>query len=112
MTRKKKYIFTNKSHSDRAIMSTILGVISTLSLISVIYLTYVQKGEAPVNYGLTGLLIVIFSITGLLLGIVTVMEHDRYKLFPSVGILLNTVALLGIGLVVYAGMCLYKGMVV
>lgn len=106
MARKTNYIFTNKRHSNRAIMSTILGVISTVSLIMVVYLAYVKKGETPVNYGLTGLLVAIFSMTGLLLGIVTVRERDRYKLFPGIGILLNTVALFGIGLVVYAGMYL------
>ena len=38
--RKKNYIFTNKKHSDKAIMSTILGVISLVSLGIVTYLSY------------------------------------------------------------------------
>lgn len=106
MGRKQNYIFTNKRHSNRAVMSTILGVISALSLVAVIYLTYVQAGEAPAGYGVTGLLVTVFSMIGLILGVVTVREKDRYKFFPCVGILLNTVALIGIGLVVYAGMYL------
>lgn len=106
MARKKNYIFTNKKHAEKAIMATILGIISTISLVVVIYLTYIKAGQAPANYGLTGLLIVIFSIVGLLLGIVSVTEKDRFKLFPTIGIILNGVALIGIGLVVYAGMYL------
>ncbi|MGN1147754.1 MAG: DUF6142 family protein [Lachnospiraceae bacterium] len=106
MGRKPSYIFTNKRHSNRAVMSTILGIISTLSLVAVIYLTYVQEGNAPMGYGVTGLLIAIFSLTGLILGVITVREKDRYKLFPCLGILFNLVALFGIGLVVYAGMYL------
>lgn len=106
MGRKQNYIFTNKRHSNRAVMSTILGVISVLSLATVIYLTYVQAGEAPAGYGVTGLLVTIFSMIGLILGVVTVREKDRYKFFPCMGILWNTVALIGIGLVVYAGMYL------
>lgn len=103
MGRRPGYIFTNKRHSNRAIMSTILGLISTMSLAAVIYLTYALDGQAPVGYGVTGLLVAVFSMTGLVLGIVTVVEKDRYKFFPWMGIVLNTVALLGIGLVVYAG---------
>lgn len=103
MGRKQGYIFTNKRHSNRAIMSSILGLISTLSLAAVIYLTYAQDGQAPAGYGVTGLLVVIFSMAGLLLGIVTVVEKDRYKFFPWLGIVLNLIALIGIGLVVYAG---------
>ena len=38
--RKKNYIFTNKKHSDKAIMSTILGIISLVSLGIVTYLSY------------------------------------------------------------------------
>ena len=103
MGRRPGYIFTNKRHSNRAIMSAILGLISTMSLAAVIYLTYAQDGQAPTGYGVTGLLVAVFSMTGLVLGIVTAVEKDRYKFFPWMGIVLNTVALLGIGLVVYAG---------
>ena len=106
MGRKRSYIFTNKKHSNRAIMSTILGVISTASLAAVIYLSYTKKGDAPTGYGVTGLLVVIFSVIGLILGALTAREKDMYKLFPCLGILLNLIALIVIGLVVYAGMYL------
>lgn len=106
MGRRPNYIFTNKKHSDKAVMSTILGVISVLSLGAVLYLSSVQKGEAPAGYGVTGFLVAVFSLTGLILGIVTAVEKDRYKLFPCLGILFNLIALLGIGLVVFAGMYL------
>ena len=56
MAHRQNYIFTNKRHSNRAIMAAILGVISNLSLVAVIYLTYAQKGEAKTGYGFTGLL--------------------------------------------------------
>lgn len=87
-------------------MAAILGVISNLSLTAVIYLTYVHKGEAKPGYGVTGFLVAAFSVTGLMLGIYTVMQRDRYKFFPLAAIVLNTIAMLGIGLVVYAGMYL------
>ena len=104
MKKKKSYIFTNKRQSNRAIMATILGVISLLSILAVIYLTYIQTGNAPISYGLTGLLAMIMSLVGLVLGIVTVIEKDYYKVFPVLGIVLNTLSIAGLAAIVYVGM--------
>lgn len=104
MKKKKSYIFTNKRQSNRAIMATILGVISLLSLIAVIYLTFVQAGNAPISYGLTGLLALVMSLVGLVLGVVTVLEKDYYKAFPVAGIVLNLLSIAGLASIVYVGM--------
>lgn len=104
MKKRSGYIFTNKRQSNRAIMATVLGVITILSLIAVVHLSFIQKGNAPVSYGLTGLLSMIMSLVGLVLGIITILDKDYYKLFPTLGIVLNFVSLLGVGFIVYAGM--------
>lgn len=44
MEKKKHYIFTNKKHSTKGMMSTILGVIALLSLGLAVYQTY-EAGE-------------------------------------------------------------------
>ena len=100
---RRNYIFTNKKHSNRAIMSVILGMISTVSLAIVVRLTYLQDGEATVGYGVTGLLATIFSLVGLVLGIVTLREKDYYRLFPRLGVVLNLLALGWIGFMLYFG---------
>lgn len=100
---RRNYIFTNKKHSHRAIMATILGIISTVSLGIVVYLTYQRGGEATVGYGVTGLLATIFSIVGLILGILTVRVKEYYRLFPWLGIVLNLVALGCISFMLYFG---------
>lgn len=100
---RKSYMFTNKKHSQRAIMSTILGVISTVSIGIVVYLTYLHDGEATVGYGVTGLLATLFSLTGLILGIVTVRDKTYYRLFPWLGVVLNLVALGSVSLILYFG---------
>ena len=84
-------------------MSTILGIISTVSLGIVVYLTYLRGGEATVGYGVTGLLATIFSMVGLGLGIVTVRDKNYYRLFPWLGIILNVFALGSISLMLYLG---------
>ncbi len=101
--KKRNYIFTNKRHSQKAIMSTILGIISTASLSIVIYLTYRHGGAATVGYGITGLLAAIYSLVGFILGVITVQEKDYYRLFPCLGILLNLIALGAVGLILYMG---------
>ncbi len=91
--KRKNYIFTNRKHSKRAIMSAILGVISNASLGIVLYLTYLREGAATPGYGLTGFLAAVYSIIGLILGVVAAQEQDTFKLFPVLGILLNLAAL-------------------
>ncbi len=84
-------------------MSTILGIISTVSLGIVVYLTYRQGGNATVGYGVTGLLATLFSIVGLTLGILTVRNKEYYRLFPWLGVGLNLLALGSISLILYLG---------
>ena len=91
--KRRHFIFTNKKHSERAIMATILGLISNASIGIVIYLTYLNDGNAPISYGLTGLLATIYAIIGLILGMLTSQEQDRFPVFKVLGILLNLIAL-------------------
>lgn len=102
MGRKSSYIFTNKRHSQKAVMSTVFGAISTVSFLATIYLTYRKEGNATVSYGVAGLLITIFSLTGLILGIMAAFEKDRYHLFDYLGIGLNILILAGISFILYA----------
>lgn len=84
-------------------MATILGIISNVSLGIVIYMTYRSGGNAPNGYGVTGLLATIFSLIGLILGIVTVRDKDNFRLFPWLGVILNVLALGIISFILYLG---------
>lgn len=103
MKKRKGYIFTNKRHSHRAVMSVALGAISLVSLGIVIFLAYRSGGEAAVKFGFTGLLALLFSFVGLFLGVLTFSDKTYYRLFPVLGILLNFAALGFISLILYAG---------
>lgn len=98
-----KFIFTNKFYSPKGIMATILGVLDLAVLIYLIFLTYQNEGVALARYGTTGLLITVFSFVGLILGILSKSEPDRFYLFSYLGILFNIVALGGVSFVLYAG---------
>lgn len=93
MSQKKNYMFTNRRHSQKAIMSTVFGVLCTVSLVIVICLSYGSDGDVPVGYGFTGAFATVLSLTGLLLGVLAVREVDRFKLFGWLGILFNGVSL-------------------
>ena len=100
---RKNYIFTTKRHSNRAIMATILGSISLVSLGIVLFMSYRSAGEAAVGFGFTGFLATVFSLIGLGLGIATVRDKNYYRLFPVLGMVVNLAALGGISLILYAG---------
>lgn len=99
------YKFTKKKNPKKGIMSTSLGVISVVSVCLAVYLTYLNEGAALAQYGSVVLLSGIFAITGLVLGIMSCLEKDIYRLFPIVGVVLNSITLLMSGFILYVGVC-------
>ena len=102
MSQKKNYMFTNRRHSGNAIMSTVFGVLCTVSLVVVVVLSYSRSGDVPAGYGFTGLFAAILSLVGMLLGVMALREADRFKLFGWLGILLNGVSLGAVSGILYA----------
>ncbi len=102
MSQKKNYMFTNRRHSGKAIMSTVFGVLCTMSLVVVVVLSYSRSGDVPAGYGFTGLFAAILSMVGMLLGVLALREADRFKLFGWLGILFNGVSLGAVSGILYA----------
>ncbi|MBP3603130.1 MAG: hypothetical protein J6J79_03150 [Lachnospiraceae bacterium] len=100
---KKSYMFTNKSHPLKGIMGTILGILSIITLVTAVFLSYKQGGVSSARYGAAALLAVIFEIIGIVLGVWCLMERDHFKLFPVLGIVLNVAGLMMLSLILYAG---------
>lgn len=100
---KKNFIFTNKEHPRKSIMSTILGVLSVGSLILAAYLSYVEKGAENMRYGAACFLALIFAFVGVALGVFGRMEKDKFYLFSYIGIGLNLAAVGLASLILYAG---------
>lgn len=103
MSRKNSFMFTNKSHSDKGIMATILGVISLVTLIYTLVMSYRNNGNIPRQYGAAALLVTIFAFVGAGLGMVSKTERDKFYFFSYLGIFLNVLALLVVSAVLYAG---------
>ena len=103
MGHKNSYIFTNKSHSQKGIMATILGIISWTTLIYAIVMSYRSTGDIPIQYGAAVLLAMLFSLAGAALGVISRTERDKYYFFSYLGILLNLLALGCVSAILYAG---------
>ena len=100
---KKSYMFTNRNHPLKGIMATILGILSIVTLITTVYLSYRQGGVSSLRYGTAALLAVLFMITGIGLSAYCLVERDNFKFFPVLGLLLNSVAAVILSLILYAG---------
>lgn len=103
MNQKRGYKFTNKRHPEKGIMSVALGIVALVYLILAVYGTYQAGGEAGSNVGLVGLLVTLFSIGGMILGVLARSEQDKYPLFPYLGIGVNLVVLGLVSFILYAG---------
>ncbi len=99
----RKYIYTNKQHTDKGIMSTILGLIDLIAIVYVVYNTYARGGTAPLRYASGCVLVLAFSFTGIILGLIGRQESERFHLFAYTGMLLNILAIMGISAILYAG---------
>ena len=100
---KSGYIFTNKKNPKRGIMSTVLGRISVVSVCIAVYLTYRNRGDAPMQYGAVIVLSIIYAGIGLILGIRSSMEQDIFRFFPVTGILFNVAAMAACSFILYMG---------
>lgn len=103
MKKRKGYIFTNKRHSERGIMSVLLAVISLVSLGIVVMKAYQTEGTAPAGSGATGLLALLYSVVGIVLGIVTTRDKGYYRFFPVLGTVLNGIVIGLVCLILHFG---------
>ena len=84
-------------------MSTILGVISLVTLAYAIITSYQRAGDIPLQYGAAAMLVMIFAFAGIILGVISKSERDKYYLFTYLGIGLNVLVLAAISIILYAG---------
>ncbi len=99
--RRERYVFTDKKHPEKGIMSFVLGVISVCTIALAVYFSYKNGGQALARYAMAVLFCLFYSLAGLILGIISRFERDIFKLFPNLGIALNALSLIAIGILLY-----------
>ena len=103
MKRKNGYIFTNKVHSNTGIMSTVLGGLTIGSNLYAIMTSYALAGEVPVSFGTALVFTAVLAVAGLVLGIVSRTERNKFYFFSYLGIVLNLLAIGLVSMILYAG---------
>lgn len=101
--KKNGFMFTNKEHTLKGIMATILGVISLVSLVYIIVESYARAGDVPLQYGAVAFLTMLFAFAGIVLGIMSKSERDKFYFFSYLGIVLNVLVLAALSVILYAG---------
>ena len=99
-----RYMFTDNRHPEKGIMSTVLGVLSVAALVLSVYYSYINGGQAIMRYAAAAFVAAIFSCIGLVLGIMSRLEKDIFKLFPNIGIILNLLAFIFVVFILVLGL--------
>jgi len=100
---KRSFIFTNKEHTKKGIFSSLLALISFASLVFLIVMSYVARGDISPTFGAIGFICTLFSSAGIIIGLMGKNEPDKYYLFAYIGIIWNVVDLLFVSAILYAG---------
>ena len=95
-----RFTFTDNRHPEKGILSAVLGCISVTTYILAVVFTYKNGGQALMQYAAAAFVAAIFSVVGLVLGIMSRFEKDIFKFFPNVGIILNTLAVIFVAFVI------------
>ena len=101
---KGKSKFTVKETKLSTMFGTALGIISIITVVLLLYLTFVRGGEATISYGFAGILASVFSVTGLILSILCINDHYQPHMLGWVGLVTNGIAALSMAGILYLGM--------
>ena len=82
-TEKHGYKFTNKHNTRGGIIAKVLAAI--ILLCTGIYISYTDKGEAGIQVGMLGALSFLVSGIGLINGLLSFREKERFYVFSFVG---------------------------
>ncbi|MCR5778686.1 MAG: DUF6142 family protein [Lachnospiraceae bacterium] len=103
---RRRYLFTSSTRSDKGIMASVCSGLSFLAFAMVISEVIKAGGGAGARFGAVGFVSCLFSIAGLVLGIIAVLEKDTYRFFPRFGLILSIITILLWGGILYAGFML------
>lgn len=100
MAKKTMYSFAEKRNSGNGIVSTIMGVISLVFFVAMVYASYYTRGDAGIYAGAFGVCGIIFALAGFIVGVISFSEKDiKYK-YPKIGSILSGI-MFGVWLTIY-----------
>ena len=78
-------------------------MISIASLGYIIVNSYRNDGQVPLQYGAVAFLTMLFAFAGIVLGVLSKSERDKFYFFSYLGIVLNVLVLAALSVILYAG---------
>lgn len=102
-TEKHGYKFTNKLNSRGGIISTVIGILSVLLLVVGIVIAYRAKGTAGAHVGLIGAGAFLLSGFGLIKGLLSFKEKERFYAVSIAGCIINGLIWLAMVLIIGYG---------
>lgn len=98
-----KLKYTSNDQSTFGIMSCVFGLLAVVTFALCIYKSYLSAGTMVDRFGTCALLAIIFMLVGYGLGIYSMFEINKFKLFGILGIIINTLAFFLLSAILYAG---------
>ena len=86
-----KYKFSDKSQSLGGVISTIMGLASIACLLWAIFISFKASGHAGMQVGTLGLMSLILSAIGTIIGLLSFKEADKFYTLYSFLICLTEV---------------------
>ncbi len=83
-------------------MSAVFGALSLFTYCTCIQLAYLGRTYDTDRLGSSALLATIFMITGFILGVISVLEHDKFRFFRILGIVMNVISFFVLSAILYA----------
>lgn len=103
MHKKKRKIYTDKKHAVKGIIATVLALVALIVFGAIIYISFINGGEADMWIGSLALISILLGVVGLILGLMSFRTENSYKLFAQIGSFLNVFVLLIWGLIYMIG---------
>ncbi|MEE0314451.1 DUF6142 family protein [Eshraghiella crossota] len=100
---KHKYKFTNKKHSVGGVVATIMAVAAIVLIVFSIVLSFKARGEGGEIVGSLALMALAFSVFGLIIGLLSYREFDRYYTFSLIGSLINGIIIILLIMLLFVG---------
>lgn len=83
------YRFTNKHNTRGGVISTVIAIIAFAALVVGIVISYRAKGNAGLIVGAAGAMAFLVSTAGLITGLKSFKERDKFYIFSWVGTVSN-----------------------
>ena len=101
---KHRYRFTDKNNTTGGIVSSLLAVVGLCLFVVGVIISYKEKGNAGIIVGALGTVAFIQSCIGMIIGLKSFKEKDKFYLFSWIGVIVNGIMWLAMCIIIAGGL--------